>query len=304
MTMLSVEHLKKTFGDVTAVEDVSFEVKRGQILGLIGQNGSGKTTLFRLILGFLTSEGQGEVLWDGEPYDIELMANQLGYLPEERGLYEKLTIEEQLILFGELRGLSREEVLERMEKWLSRFNVKGQPKDKVETLSKGNQQKVQVIATLLHEPTLLILDEPFSGLDPVNAQLLQEGILTLKEQGSAIIFSSHNMANVEALCDQLVMIHNGQQVLSGTVDEVRRSYGRIKLHIETERWDQQALAELPGVLEVQARGEHEYSLRLASEEVGPRLFHTITGGEYIQQFSQQPPTLEEIFKMKVGELNE
>ena len=203
--MLQVEHLEKSFGDYRAVADLSFEIQDGSIMGLIGQNGAGKTTTFRLILDFLKPD-QGTVLWNGQPISAKEY-NLIGYLPEERGLYPKVSIEEQLVFFAELRGKTRKEILPKIDEWMEKFQVKGKKTDKVKSLSKGNQQKVQLIATLIHEPKLVILDEPFSGLDPVNAELLKDGILQLKQQGSCVIFSSHNMDNVEKICDHLIMLN-------------------------------------------------------------------------------------------------
>ena len=198
LILLEVNNLVKTFGELRAVDGVSFKIEPGQIMGMIGQNGSGNTTVFRMILDFLTPEEGGKVLWEEQElgkrlYDI------VGYLPEERGLYEKLTIEQQILYFARLRGMNRNETLKKIDYWMERFAVKGKRSDKVKTLSKGNQQKVQLIATLIHEPQLVILDEPFSGLDPVNSDLLMQGILDLKSKGSSIIFSSHNMNNVEEI---------------------------------------------------------------------------------------------------------
>ncbi len=298
--MLTVKNLTKSFGNNIAVNDVSFEVEDGTILGIIGQNGSGKTTLFRLILDFLTPENNGIVLWNNQPFD-ESMRNDIGYLPEERGLYEDMTVENQIMLFSELRGCNPQETREKIDDWMLRFGVKGEKTDKVNTLSKGNQQKVQVIATLIHEPKLIILDEPFSGLDPVNADLLKQGILELRDKGSCIIFSSHNMANVEEICDTMLMIHHGNPVLSGSVHEVRNTYGRIHLYIETDRWTPDQLDQLDGVKEVIIEDQNYYKLILKDASYGPTLFDTITAGQYIANFNQTPPSLEEIFKLKAGE---
>ncbi|WP_028125241.1 ABC transporter ATP-binding protein [Eremococcus coleocola] len=297
--MLEVKNLHKSFGDLVAVDDVSFTIEPGQIMGLIGQNGSGKTTIFRMILDFLTPEGNGQVLWKGQPMNKQVY-NVVGYLPEERGLYDKMTIEDQIIYFALLRGMKRKEIIDRIDDWMQRFQVKGSRKDKVKTLSKGNQQKVQLIATLIHEPELIILDEPFSGLDPVNADLLKDGIRYLSQKGSSIIFSSHNMSNVEEICDKLLMIHNGEQRLYGTLKEVRESYGRIKLYIEGGTWTQDQLANLDGVIEVKPLSQGGYLLHLANPEVGANLYETLTQGRYLPVFNQQPPTLEEIFKMEAG----
>lgn len=298
--MLEVRNLIKTFGDLTAVDDVSFEIEKGTIMGIIGQNGSGKTTIFRMILDFLSPEQGGEVLWNNQEMGKNLY-NIVGYLPEERGLYEKLTIEQQIVYFAQLRGMEKKDILDKIDEWMVRFAVKGKRTDKVKTLSKGNQQKVQLIATLIHEPELVILDEPFSGLDPVNADLLKQGILDLKAKGSSIIFSSHNMNNVEEICDKLIMIHNGKSVLYGPVTEVRENFGRTKLYLETPNYTLNELRELEGVKEARALSDGSFNLTLTHPDYGRSIFDQITKGQYISRFSQQPPTLEEIFKMKAGE---
>ncbi|WP_270279634.1 ABC transporter ATP-binding protein [Vagococcus bubulae] len=300
--MLEVEGLTKYFGDMAAVDDVSFRIPDGKILGLIGQNGAGKSTTFRLILNFLDAD-DGTILWNGKPlkekdYDV------IGYLPEERGLYPKVTIEDQLIYFGRLRGKKKKEIVPLIDKWMEKFQVKGKKTDKVKSLSKGNQQKVQLIATLIHEPKLIILDEPFSGLDPVNAELLKEGIIELKENGSCVIFSSHNMENVEKICDHLVMLRDGEMVLDGSVQTIRESFGRTHLEIETPL-SKEELEAIPGVLRVENPRENYYHLRLESSDVGREVFEeAIKVTDYIPIFNQQPPTLEEIFKLKVGEEDE
>ena len=298
--MLEVTNLVKTFGDLRAVDNVSFTIEPGAIMGIIGQNGSGKTTIFRMILDFLTPEENGYVHWNGQEMGKELY-NIVGFLPEERGLYEKLTVEQQITYFAKLRGMGSKDILSKIDFWMDKFAVKGKRTDKVKTLSKGNQQKVQLISTLIHEPKLVILDEPFSGLDPVNSDLLMQGILDLKAKGSSIIFSSHNMNNVEELCDKLVMIHNGKQVLYGDVTEVRESFGRTKLFLDTDQWTLESLSSLTGVSSVRQKAKHSFLLTLEDDSYGEALFKEITQGQYIRTFSQQPPTLEEIFKKKAGE---
>jgi len=298
--MLQVEHLRKTFGSKVAVDDVSFEIQPGTILGIVGQNGSGKTTIFRMILNFLTPENNGRVLWQNKPMQMATVYNTVGYLPEERGLYEKMTIEQQIMYFARLRGMKKADINNKIDEWMTKFNVKGDRKDKIKTLSKGNQQKVQLIATLIHEPALVILDEPFSGLDPVNAEYLMQGILELREKGSCIIFSSHNMANVQAICDTVIMIDNGQQKLYGTIDEVRNSYGQTRLFVKADGWQAENLRALEGVTNVMEVAPGEYKLMLADETYGRSLFDIISKGQYIQEFSQQAPSLDEIFKMEAG----
>lgn len=299
--MLEVKGMSKSFGSLKAVSDVSFAIPDGKILGLIGQNGAGKSTTFRLILNFIKAD-QGEILWNGQPL-TEKVYNEIGYLPEERGLYPKISIEDQLLYFAELRGKSKKEIAPLIDTWMEKFQVKGKKTDKIKSLSKGNQQKVQVIATLIHEPKLIILDEPFSGLDPVNAELLKEAIIELKNKGACVIFSSHNMENVEKICDHLIMLKNGKMVLDGKVSEIRNSFERTKLEIET-RLPQETMEKIPGVLSVKEEMSGVYQVALEKEEVGKQLFEEAVALGYTPIFNQTRPTLEEIFKMKVGEQDE
>lgn len=299
--MLEVKQLNKSFGTMKAVEEVSFVIPEGKILGLIGQNGAGKTTTFRLILDLMQPD-EGTVLWNGsrltkKDYD------QIGYLPEERGLYPKVSIEDQILYFAQLRGKKKSDIRPYIDEWMEKFKVKGKKTDKVKTLSKGNQQKVQLICTLIHRPKLIILDEPFSGLDPVNADLLEEGIKEAKEQGASIIFSSHNMNNVEELCDQLVMLRDGKMVLNGKVRELREQFGRTRLYLETPLLREE-LEQMEGVQAVKQTGPDIYELTLLNPEYGKDIFTRVTQNGYIRMFSQQPPTLEDIFKLKAGEANE
>ena len=299
--MLEVKNLSKSFGKLQAVDDVSFTIEDGEIMGMIGQNGAGKTTTFRLILDFLSPDN-GQVLWNGKP----LTKNEykiVGYLPEERGLYPKVSIEEQLIYFAQLRGKSKKEVKPQIDYWMDKFQVKGKKSDKVKTLSKGNQQKVQLIATLLHQPKLVILDEPFSGLDPVNASLLEEGIKELRKNGSCVIFSSHDMNNVEEICDHLIMLRNGKQVLQGTVSDIREQFGRTKLFLDTPI-PTNILQAMPGVKRISENSDGFKVIDLEVPAYGREIFKEVTKNGYIATFSQQPPTLDEIFRMKAGEQDE
>ncbi|KRN54795.1 ABC transporter ATP-binding protein [Carnobacterium divergens] len=295
--MLEVRNLKKTFGSLTAVNDLSFTINDGEILGMIGQNGAGKTTTFRLILQFLTAD-TGEILWNGKPLK-KVDYDMIGYLPEERGLYPNISIEEQIYYFARLRGKSKKEIRPQIDYWMEKFQVKGKKTDKVKSLSKGNQQKVQLICTLIHKPKLVILDEPFSGLDPVNADLLQQGIIELKEQGSCVIFSSHQMENVAEICDSLIMLRNGETVLHGKVNEIRETFGRTKLFLESHLTTAE-LENLPGVLNVAYSTEGVAVIHLSDAHYGKEIFDIVTKNGYIPTFSQQAPTLEEIFKLKAG----
>ena len=299
--MLEVENLKKTFGELVAVEDVSFSIPEGTILGLIGQNGAGKTTTFRLILDLLQPD-TGTIQWQGRRLSQKVY-DQIGYLPEERGLYPKVSIEDQILYFAQLRGKKKSDIQPYIEEWMDKFKVKGKKTDKVKSLSKGNQQKVQLICTLIHEPKLIILDEPFSGLDPVNADLLEEGIKEAKEKGACIIFSSHNMNNVEELCDNLVMLKKGRQVLYGTIREIRESFGRTRLFLESSL-SKEEIENIDGVESVSGVEEGIYHIQLKDAEVGRQIFDLATQDGYIPTFSQQPPTIEEIFKQIAGEIDE
>ena len=299
--MLEVKDLKKSFGSVDAVKDVGFTINKGEIMGLIGQNGSGKTTTFRMILRLLNPD-QGTVSWMGNPFSNEFF-DHVGYLPEERGLNQKMTVEHQILYFARLRGKKKAEVEPLIDDWLEEFEVVGGRKDRIKSLSKGNQQKIQLICTLIHEPDLIILDEPFSGLDPVNAGLLEEGIRRAKDRGASIIFSSHNMNNVEDLCDNLVMLKNGRQVLNGTIREIRESFGRTRLFLESSLTKDEIEA-IDGVESVMGMQEGAYHIQLRDAEVGRRIFELAARDGYIPTFSQQPPTIEEIFKQIAGDVNE
>ena len=299
--MLEVSNLRKSFGETVAVDGLSFTIKPGEIMGLIGQNGAGKTTTFRLVLNLLVANA-GQTLWNGESIGEALLDN-IGYLPEERGLDEKLTVEQQLLYLGQLNGMTKREVTESIDTWMERFQVKGDRRDKISSLSKGNQQKVQLIATLMHEPDLIILDEPFSGLDPVNAELLEDGIRRAAKRGASIIFSSHNMANVESLCQSVVMLKNGRQVLGGTIDEVKSLFDRLKIYLEAPI----ATAELKaisGVQSVEQLDARHRLIHIEQEAVGRDIFEAAHQSGTVYQFSQQAPTLEEIFKERAVESDE
>ena len=299
--MLEVSNLRKSFGETVAVDGLSFTIEPGEIMGLIGQNGAGKTTTFRLILNLLVANA-GQTLWNGESIGEGLLDN-IGYLPEERGLDEKLTVEQQLLYLGQLNGMTKREVTESIDTWMERFQVKGDRKDKISSLSKGNQQKVQLIATLMHEPDLIILDEPFSGLDPVNAELLEDGIRHAAKRGASIIFSSHNMANVESLCQSVVMLKNGRQVLGGTIDEVKSLFDRLKIYLEApiETVELEAISGVQSVEQLDAR--HRL-IHIEQEAVGRDVFEAAHQSGTVYQFSQQAPTLEEIFKERAVESDE
>lgn len=298
--MLKIKDIHKNFGDLKALDGVSFDVDDGHILGLIGQNGAGKSTTFHSILNFL--HYQGTITWNNQPITEDVF-NQIGYLPEERSLMPKLTVEQQIVYLARLKGKTAKEIRPQIDVWLQKFAVKGTKKDKIKDLSKGNQQKVQLICTLIHHPKLIILDEPFSGLDPVNSDLLKKAIFEAKDQGAAIIFSSHDMENVEELCDSLVMLRNGQVVLKGTVRQVRQEFGRTRIFVTTD-WTKEQLEQLSHVVKVEPQEEKRFVLRLDDETAGKEIFDELTHGQYIEEFNQQPPTLNEIFRLKAGAKDE
>lgn len=294
--MITLSHLNKTFGDKQAVSDLSVTIKPGEVLGLIGQNGAGKTTTFRMILDFIAADS-GTVTWDGQPISDD-RRRQIGFLPEERGLYQKESIEEQVLYLAELHGMQKEEAKRELAVWMDKLQVVGKAGDLVQTLSKGNAQKVQMILALIFKPKFIILDEPFSGLDPVNAALFMDTIKELKKQGAMIIFSSHNMDNVTEISDHLVMLKEGRTVLQGNVQEIRESFGRTRLYVEAPQFTTTDFAAMAGVARVEKAGAG-YRLYLENEEAGRAIFTTVTKDGYIPAFSQQPPTLAEIFKTEV-----
>jgi len=230
MAFLDINNVVKRFGDYAANNHLSFKVQKGRIFGLLGPNGAGKTTLIRMITNIIMPD-EGELLLDGLPVDA-VQQNSIGYLPEERGLYKKLKVSEQMTYFGQLKGLTAAEAMKRGLWWLNRMDALGWESRKVQELSKGMQQKVQFITTILHEPSLLILDEPFSGLDPVNADLLIGVIKELQSRGTTVILSTHQMDQVEKLCDDIVLINKGEVVLEGSVRDVKSEYRSNRVHIE------------------------------------------------------------------------
>ena len=297
---LKIDKVRKSFGDKIAVDNLNMVVKPGEVMGLIGQNGAGKTTTFRMILNFISAD-QGKITWQDGPITQEIK-QKIGFLPEERGLYQKMTVEDQILYFAELHGMKRADARIKLQDWMKRLEVVGKPTDKVQTLSKGNAQKIQFIATLIHEPEFLILDEPFTGLDPVNTELLRNEIKRSRDKGAAVIFSNHNMSDVELLSDHLLMLKGGQTILNGTVEAIRASYGRTRIYLESDLPNEE-LSVITGVESIEKRGSGR-SIKISEAEVGREIFQRVAKDGYVQAFVQSPPSLDEIFRMEAAENNQ
>jgi len=219
--LLQVQHLKKYFANQKAVDDISFSVEEGSIFGLLGPNGAGKTTLIRMITGIFYPDA-GQITFQGKPFDPIHDVRHIGYMPEERGLYKKMKIGEHALYLAQLKGLSRSDAMRQVKIWFERLEMESWWNKKVEDLSKGMSQKLQFVSTVLHEPRLIILDEPFSGLDPVNSNLIKDEIHRLAKNGSTIIFSTHRMEQVEEICQQIILVNRGQKILDGTVNSIKQ----------------------------------------------------------------------------------
>ena len=293
---LQLEQVTKRFGDFTAVDNLSLTVEEGTMYGFLGANGAGKTTTFRMILGLLTPN-DGRITWNGKPITYAT-SPQIGYLPEERGLYPKMKVEEQLLFLAELRGMKRVDAKRELGAWLDRFEVPQYLNKKVEELSKGNQQKIQVIAALLHQPKLIILDEPFSGLDPVNVELLKKAILDIRNNGATIVFSSHRMDHVEELCEQFSIVDHGKQIVSGTLKDVKRSFGNRNVRIRSD-YPLDTLPSVPGVVATTTTVEGAI-FQVESDETAELLLTEALKSGPVRQFEIEEPTLQDIFIAKVG----
>lgn len=293
---LQLENVTKQFGEFTAVDQLNLTVDKGTMYGFLGANGAGKTTTFRMILGILNAD-KGKITWNNQRISYATSPD-IGYLPEERGLYPKMKVMEQLIFLGQLRGMSKSDAKRAASDWLEKMDVSQNAMKKVEELSKGNQQKIQVIASLMHNPKLLILDEPFSGLDPVNVEMLKNAILTFRNNGATILFSSHRMDHVEELCEQLSIIHHGKQIVSGALRDVKRSFGKQNVRLHSE-YDLTALNKVEGVTNIQPTVEGAV-YQVESEEVAQQLLTAAMALGPVRHFAIEEPSLQDIFIEKVG----
>ena len=302
MALIECKNVCKNFGTKVALDNVSLDVPEGKIYGLLGPNGAGKTTMIRII-NRITIPNSGEVLFNGRPItqrDVE----KIGYLPEERGLYRKMEVGDQAMYLAQLKGMSEKDARAELKKWIVKFGNQDWWKKKVEELSKGMAQKVQFITTVVHKPSLMILDEPFSGFDPVNAELIRKEILELKEQGATIILSTHNMESVEELCDNIALINKSHLVLSGGVDEIRRQYGNN--HVELIYSGDNALAPVEGLFSVISdaddNGRHTAVLSLDHEGLGNEVLTAVIGqGLLVNSFKELLPRMNDIFIKLVTE---
>jgi len=302
MGIIECKNVSKSFGEKVALDNVTVEIPKGKIFGLLGPNGAGKTTLIRII-NRITIPNSGTVSFEGRPItqdDVE----KIGYLPEERGLYRKMKVGEQAMYFAQLKGMSYRDAMAELKKWFVRFGIESWWNKKVEELSKGMAQKVQFITTVVHKPSLLILDEPFSGFDPVNAQIIREEILRLKAEGATIILSTHNMESVEELCDNIALINKSHVVITGGVDEIRHKYGNnnVKL-IYTAK---QAVASVEGVFRTLSdqddSGRHTAVLALEDGVTGNQVLEAVIAqGLTVNSFKELVPRMNDIFIKLVAE---
>jgi ABC-2 type transport system ATP-binding protein len=300
-SLLAVDGLRKRFGEVQALDGVTFAVRRGEVFGFLGANGAGKTTTMRIVLGLLHADA-GTVEWDGR--DAAAWPRRTwGYLPEERGLYLRMPVLEQLVFFASLYGVPRARARADALAWLARFRIADYADRKAESLSKGNQQKVQYIATILHDPEVLLMDEPFAGLDPVNVALLKAALLEMRDRGKTIVFSTHQLSQAEELCDSVAIIDHGRIVTAGPTREVKRSVGHQVVRVATEgdgdgRW----LAELPNVA-ITREGRDYTELRVAGgTDPQAVLQAAIERGSPVLRFEVADPSLEDVFVERVGAL--
>ncbi|OEL04197.1 ABC transporter ATP-binding protein [Staphylococcus casei] len=296
---LKIEHITKRYKDFTAVNDISLSLDQGKMLGFLGRNGAGKTTTFRMILG-LTPITEGEITYNDKVIDRSLY-NRIGYLPEERGLHPKMKVEKELRYLATLKGMKAKEITKAIDYWLNRFDISENREKKIEALSKGNQQKIQLLASMIHNPELLILDEPFSGLDPVNVELLKSAVQDLNDAGTTIIYSSHRMEHVEELCDDVCILNKGKLVVSGPINEVKANHGNKSVIIETEH-EMKEIDNLPGVLQVE-RNKKEIKVMIESETIAESIYEVVIQYGFVKRFQVVEPSLNEIFIDKVGDLH-
>ena len=297
--MLEVKNIVKKYGTNTAVNNLSFTVDDGEIFGLLGENGAGKTTTFRIIMGLLEANS-GEVLLDHKKIDYS-KTDKIGFVTEERSLLTKLSVQEQIEFYATLKGMEKKDIDKKLDEWLEKFEITSYKNRKIKELSKGNQQKIQFISAVIHEPKLLILDEPFTGLDPINVKLMKDAIIDLKSKGCSIIFSSHQMEYIEDFCEKLIILVKGKVVLEGRLKDIKESYAKknilIKGDINTDE-----IKKIKGVIGVTLE-KGEYVVKIESRDVASKVFAKIKNNN-ITKYDVEEPSLNEIFIEKVGSIHE
>ncbi|MEJ7611865.1 MAG: ABC transporter ATP-binding protein [Ferruginibacter sp.] len=293
MHLLQLQNIKKYFATQKAVDDISFNIEEGSIFGLLGPNGAGKTTLLRMITGIFYPDS-GEINFNGKKFDPSADAGGIGYMPEERGLYKKMKIGEQAIYLARLKGLSKSDAQDRVKEWFIKFEMQSWWNKKVEDLSKGMSQKLQFVTTVLHEPKLIILDEPFSGLDPVNANLIKEEIFRLAKKGSTIIFSTHRMEQVEEICDHIILVNKGKKILDGTVSDIKQQFKEHLFMISSSAGIENISA--PELFEVISHHDKNMMLKISpGTDTNAVLRHFMDRNISITRFNEVLPSINDIF---------
>ncbi len=297
MEFIKIQNITKSFSNHIALEDVSFTINKGAVTGLLGPNGAGKTTLIR-ILNQITLPDNGQILFNGNPLHRKNIEN-IGYLPEERGLYKKMKVGEQSIYLARLKGLSEKEAVERLHYWFQKFDIESWWNRRVEELSKGMQQKLQFIVTIIHEPDFLIFDEPFSGFDPVNTNLLKQEILELKKKGATIIISTHNMASVEEICDDIVLIDHAKKILEGKLFDIKQKFKKHLFYIELADFNQDIEEKMPSEFIITQKNKLPkgigLTLRIPVEMKANEILHYFINQSEIITFNEILPSMNEIF---------
>ena len=298
--MLKVSNISKYYDDFLAVDNLSFEIKDGEIFGLLGVNGAGKTTTFRMIMGLL-DKSSGSIKLNGKDIDYSI-SDEIGFLTEERSLMLSYTVMEQAIFYGTLKGMNKEDIERELDKYLKEFDIEDYKNKKIRELSKGNQQKIQFILSIIHHPKLLILDEPFSGLDPINVEKFKNIILKLKKEGTSIIFSSHMMEHIEYFFDSLIILVKGKAVIEGKLKDIKNDFRKKNIKVIGDI-DIDKVTKIKGVVSVE-KSASEYIIKIESEEYIENVFKEISKYKNITKFVVEEPSLNEIFISKVGEAYE
>ena len=294
---LVLKNVSKTFVTKKAVDNISFELNKPGVFGLLGTNGAGKTTTIRMLLGIIKKD-QGEITWNGEKVDRKKV--NFGYLPEERGVYPKTKIFDQLMYFAELKGMKKADAIESIAKWAKELKVEEYMEMPAEKLSKGNQQKIQFMTAVIHNPELVVLDEPFSGLDPVNTEILKNIIINLVKNGKYVIMSAHQMATIEEFCTDILILNKGKTVLQGNLKDIKNTYKANRVKVDVDKKINDIIKELN--LEIENEKDNEYTIKISDEDVAHKLLNKIVSNNInVNRFEIMKPTLNDIFIEKVGE---